>query len=133
MPSKTKQRRDEKPVKKLYQLVALKKGDLVMVIAGGHEKKRPNKGKIGKILRFTGTQGDRVVVEGINMITRHVRQTRPEEKAGKIQREGSIHISNVMFYAEKIKQPVRLKTKLLSDGKKVRGYSDPTTKEFVQI
>ena len=133
MPSKTKQRKEQKPVKKLYQLAALKKGDLVMVIAGGHSTKRPNKGKVGKILRFAGAEGDRVVVEGINMVTRHLRQTRPEDKAGKVQREGSIHISNVMFYAEKIKQPVRLKTKVLSDGKKVRGYNDPSTKEFVQI
>lgn len=133
MPSKTLHRKNEKPTKKLYQLVALKKGDQVMVIAGGHDKKRPNKGKIGKILRFAGTNGDRVVVEGVNFVTRHVRATRPEDKAGKIQREGSIHISNVMFYAEKIKQPVRLKSKLLADGKKVRGYLDPKTKEFVQV
>jgi ribosomal protein L24 len=47
--------------------------------------------------------------------------------------EGGMHISNVLFYVEKLKKPVRLKHKILEDGKKVRGYIDPTSKSFVQI
>ena len=110
---------------------ALKKGDTVMVISGGNKKKRPNKGKVGKILRFVGVE--RVVVEGVNLITKHQRQTAPGKPYGKLQKEGSIHISNVMFYAEKLKKPVRIKHSVLDDGKKVRGFTNPETKKFEQI
>lgn len=111
----------------------LKKGDTVMVIAGGHKIKRPNKGKIGKILGFTGKKGDRVLVEGLNIVKRHQKQTYPGKPHGIIQKEAGIHISNVMYYVEKLKKPVRIKRSVLADGKKVRGYLDPATKEFVQI
>ena len=112
---------------------ALKKGDLVMVIAGGHKKKRLNVGKLGKIREFTGKNKDRVIVEGLNFVTRHQKQLGPNKPAGKVPKEASIHISNVMFYAEKIKKPVRLKHSVLADGKKVRGYTNPENKEFTQI
>ena len=108
-------------------------GDTVMVIAGGNKHKRPNKGQVGKILRFAGKKKDRVVVEGVNMITRHQRQTTPDSPSGKIQKEGSVHLSNVMYYVEKIEQPVRLRVNVLDDGRKVRGYLDPKSNEFVQI
>lgn len=111
----------------------VRKGDLVMVIAGGNKKKRPTKGKVGRVLRFAGENRDRVVVEGVNFITRHQRATGPNQPSGIVKREGSIHISNVMFYAEKISRPVRIKYSVLADGKKVRGYLDPSTKQFVQI
>ena len=112
---------------------SLKKGDMVMVIAGGHKKKRPNKGRVGKLLRFVGENEDRVIVEGVNVMIRHQRATGPNKPSGKISREMSIHISNVMYDADKAKKPVRLKSSTLGDGKKVRGYTDPKTKEFVQI
>ncbi len=107
---------------------ALKKGDLVMVISGGNKTKRPNKGQVGKILRFVGTE--RVVVEGVNMITRHYRQRGPNQPAGKERKEASIHVSNVMFYVEKLKKPVRVKHMTLEDGRRVRGYINPETKKF---
>ena len=112
---------------------SLKKGDTVMVIAGGCEGKRDNKGKIGKILRFVGDDSERVVVEGVNFIARHQRARGPGQEAGKVVREGSIHISNVMYYVETLKKPVRLKHRVLKDGKKVRGYLVPESKEFVQV
>ncbi len=112
---------------------ALKKGDSVMVISGGNKTKRLNKGKIGKIRSFVGKDKDRVIVEGLNFVTRHQKQTGPDKPAGKIPKEASIHISNVMFYAEKIKKPVRLKHSVLADGKKVRGFINPENKEFTQI
>ena len=111
--------------------ISLKKGDLVMVIAGGHKTKRPNKGKVGKILRFVGAE--RVIVEGINIVTRHQRQGAPNQPSGKIQKEAAIHVSNVMYYAEKIKRPVRIMHKVLADGKKVRGFKNPETKKFEEI
>jgi len=112
---------------------SIRRGDTVMIIAGGNSKnsKRTLKGQTGKVLRFVGT--DRVVVEGLNMVTRHQRATGPDKPAGKIQKEAPIHISNVMYYAEKIKRPVRIKHNVRADGKKVRGYIDSKTKQFEQI
>jgi large subunit ribosomal protein L24 len=112
---------------------SLKKGDVVMVISGGNRHKRPIQGRVGRILSFAGERRDRVVVEGLNLFTRHKKQSAPGKSSGKIQKEGSIHISNVMYYVEKIKKPVRLCHRFLEDGTKVRGYVDPTSKEFVQI
>lgn len=109
---------------------SLKKGDVVMVISGGNKTKRPIKGQTGKILDI---RGDRVIVEGLNIITRHKRASQPGQPSGKIESEGSIHISNVMYYAEKAKAPVRIVHKKLEDGRKVRGYNDPKKGEFVQI
>jgi len=110
----------------------LRKGDLVMVIAGGHKIKRPNKGQVGKILAFVGDAKDRAIVEGLNMLTKHLKQTAPGKPSGKIKKEAGIHISNLMFYVEKLKKPVRLKVGTLQDGKKVRGYKDESG-QFVQI
>lgn len=114
-------------------VTCLKKGDTVMVIAGGNKKKgKVLKGQIGKILKFVPSR-HRVVVEGLNMIVRHKRATRPGESSGQIRKEGSVHISNVMFYAEELKKPVRIRFKQLDGGKKVRGYTNPKTKAFEQI
>lgn len=110
----------------------LKKGDTVMVIAGGNSKTRPLKGQVGKILRFSD-DGERVVVEGLNIVTKYKKPTSMRQQGGRVQVEAPVSISNVMFYAEKAKKPVRIKTKTLEDGKKVRGYTDPSSKEFVQI
>ncbi len=109
----------------------IKKGDTVMVIAGGNGTTRANKGKTGKVLKFMGA--NRVIVEGLNMMTKHQRAQGPDKPAGKIQREASLHVSNVMFYVEKLKRPVRLKSKILADGKKVRGYLNPESKAFEEI
>lgn len=110
---------------------SIRRGDTVMVIAGGNSKKRVLKGQIGKVLRFVGA--DRVVIEGLNLVTDHQRATGPDKPGGQIKREAPLHVSNVMFYAEKIKRPVRLKHKTLADGKKVRGYIDTKTKQFEQV
>ena len=50
-----------------------------------------------------------------------------------LEKEGSIHISNVMYYREELKRPVRIKIKMLDDGRKVRGFVNPQTKAFEQI
>lgn len=106
-------------------------GDLVMVIAGGSGDKRANKGKVGKVLRFVGEE--RVVVEGLNFIAKHVRPSQPGKPSGKVVVEGSIHLSNVMYFVESLGRPVRVKHSVRSDGTKVRGYNHPETKQFVQV
>ncbi|QSX06000.1 50S ribosomal protein L24 [Sedimentibacter sp. zth1] len=91
----------------------VKKGDKVVVIAG------KDKGKIGTVL--TGIpKNNRVIVQGVNMITKHQKATRDMQQAGIIHQEGSINVSNVMLYCSKCKQGVRVEKKVLENGKKVR-------------
>lgn len=111
----------------------LRKGDKVMVISGGSGTTRKIKGEVAEIVRFVGKNRDRVVLRGLNMVTRHQRAAGPNKNAGKVVREAPIHVSNVMFYVDKIKRPVRLCSSKLADGSRVRGYRDPKSKEFVQI
>lgn len=106
-------------------------GDQVMIIAGGSGEKRANKGKVGKVLRFVGD--DRVVVEGLNFIVRHTRPSQTGKPSGKVVKEGSVHLSNVMLYVETLGRPVRVKFSVRADGTKVRGYNHPETKQFVQL
>lgn len=112
----------------------LKVGDPVMLISGGNSL-NPNKGgkgKVGKILRLLPKKG-RVVVEGVNMIKRHQKANAMNEASGIIDKEGSVSISNVMFYQEDLKRPVRLTYQRLDDGRKVRGFLHPETNKFEQI
>ena len=111
----------------------LKKGDMVMVVAGGNKKKRPIKGKVGKILSFVGEARDRVLIEGVNMVTKHQRSKGPDKPAAKVTKEAPMHISNVMYYVEILQKPVKLCTRALEDGRRVRGYKHPETDKFVQI
>lgn len=124
-----------KRTQKKIELVptSLKKGDSVMVIAGGNKNKRAIKGQVAKIKAIVGDRNDRVVLEGLNLFTKHKKAAAPGQEGGKIQVERPVHISNVMYYVEKLKRPVRLVKSTLADGKRVRGYKDPTTKQFVQI
>ncbi|MCB0310040.1 MAG: 50S ribosomal protein L24 [Bdellovibrionales bacterium] len=131
MPSARKYRKNPRSSRKIVS--DLRQGDIVMAVAGGSRGKRQLKGQTGKILRFLGGDRSRAIVEGLNIMTRHQRQTQPGKPTGKIQREAPIHVSNLMYYVEKLKQPVRIKHTVLADGKKVRGYQDPKSNEFVQI
>ena len=90
----------------------LKKGDTVKVIAG------KEKGKTGKILS-TIPDRKRVIVEKINLIKRH-KKADAKGKGGIVEKEGSIHISNVMYLCNKCGTGVRVGYKIMEDGKKVR-------------
>jgi len=110
----------------------LKKGDKVKVISGG-SKKVPIKGRIGKILSFVESgQRLKVIVDGVNVRVKTIKPLRPGESARLVRKEMPIDISNVMYYAETLGKPVRLRYKIV-DSKKIRGYIDPNTKEFVQV
>ncbi len=131
-PRKLKQRKAKEAEKKVLK-TSLKKNDPVMVISGGNEKSgRVLKGQTGKILKLIPGK-NRVVVEGLNMVKRHKRARTNTEAAGIIEKEASIHISNVMYYVEDIKKPVRISSRKLDDGRKVRGYTHPESKKFEQI
>ena len=91
----------------------VRKGDTVVVVAG------KERGKKGKVLRVIPEKG-RVVVERINMIKKHQRPTQKVRQGGIIEREGSIHLSNVMLVDPGSDKPTRVGMRALSDGKKVR-------------
>lgn len=93
--------------------VHVKKGDTVVVIAG------KDKGKKGKVLKVIPSE-NRVIVEGVNMITKHVKPSPRMQQGGIIHQEGKIHASNVMYYCSKDKMGVRTGVKFLEDGTKVR-------------
>lgn len=123
----------KKKRKKLLCNTNLKVGDTVMVISGGSSGKRDIKGQTGSITGFTGKKKDRVVVDGLNIMTKHKKQTTSANKSEIVKVEGSMHISNVMYYSDKAKKPVRISVSKDKDGKNVRGYKDPKTNEFVEI
>ncbi len=91
----------------------VKKDDTVIVISG------KDKGKTGKVVQ-TLPKKDRVIVEGINTITKHVKQTRENQQSGIYKQEGTIHASNVLLYCPKCKTGVRTSKKVLADNTKVR-------------
>ena len=83
----------------------VRKGDLVVVISGAY------KGKRGKILRIVG---DRVIVEKVAMIKRHQKPTQKSPQGGIIDKEGTIHISNVALFDDKLGRGTR--TRITQDG-----------------
>jgi len=91
----------------------LKVGDLVQVISG---KERGKQGRVTKILR----DEEKVVVEGINMVTRHQRPTPRNQEGGKITKEAPIYASKVMLIDPATGKPTRVKSRVGEDGKKVR-------------
>ena len=91
----------------------IKKDDFVRIIAGR------DRGKQGKVLQVYPKDG-RLRVERIHMIKRHTRPTQQMQQGGIIEREGTIHISNVMLLCTRCNRGVRVGHQVLDDGKKVR-------------
>jgi large subunit ribosomal protein L24 len=83
----------------------LKVGDLVQVITG------KDKGKQGKVTKII-TDSDRVVVEGINTVTRNQKPTPRNQQGGQIKKDAPIHVSNVMPIDPTTGKPTRVKVKL---------------------
>src|SRR2546423_8351667 len=90
----------------------IKSGDQVIVITGA------DKGKVGKVLRVLPHK-DRVVVEGINRVWKHVRPSQRNPQGGRIQKDASIHASNVMPVDPSTGKGTRVKTEV-RDGRKIR-------------
>jgi len=91
----------------------LKVGDLVQVITG------KDKGKTGKVQKLLWDD-ERVIVEGLNMVTRHQKPSQKNQQGGKITKEASIHLSNVMPVDPTTNKPTRVKSKSIEGGKKTR-------------
>ena len=93
--------------------IHVKTGDQVVVISGKDASAQ------GKVLSVEGKSG-RVVVEKVNMISRHTKPTQANPQGGIIRKEAPIDSSNVMLYCPKCNKGVRVKKQLLADGKKIR-------------
>lgn len=90
----------------------VKKGDKVMVISG------KDKGKTGVILTAFPKK-DRVLVEGVNIVKKHVKPNQLNPQGGIVSQEAAIHVSNVMLIDPKSGEPTRVGY-TMEDGKKVR-------------
>jgi len=91
-------------------MAKIRKGDLVQVISGPTQKRGGDRGKQGRVIGIDASK-DRVIVEGVNFITKHVRvgQTQRGTKTGGIETmEAPIHISNVALVDPDTKQPARV-------------------------
>jgi large subunit ribosomal protein L24 len=99
--------------KTTHPFAHIRKDDFVQVITG------KDKGRRGKVLRVHTGEG-RLVVEKVHMIKRHTRPSRLTQQGGIIEREGKIHMSNVMVVCTRCDRAVRVGKKILENGKKVR-------------
>ena len=90
----------------------LRVGDTVQVVAGS------DKGKTGEIIQIHRKE-DRDIVEGINMVTKHIKPSQADPEGGIVTREAPIHVSNVAYYDSKAKEPVKVGYKI-EDGQKIR-------------
>ena len=91
----------------------LRVGDTVQVIAGS------DKGKTGEIIQILRKE-DRVIVEGVNMVTKHIKPSQADPEGGIVTREAPIHVSNVAYYDSKAKQAVKIGYAFDEDGKTAR-------------
>jgi len=101
----------------------VKTGDTVLVISGNE------KGKKGKILKML-TDKQRAIVEGLNIVKKHIKPSAQNPQGGIVEKEAGIHISNLMLIDPKTGEPTRTGRKLNEKGKLQR-YSKKT-KEFIQ-
>lgn len=90
----------------------IRKGDTVAIIAGD------DKGRRGKVLRLV-PEKNRVVVEGVNLVFKHLRKSQENPNGGRIRREAALHISNVMPIDPESNEPTRVSAKVV-DGNRVR-------------
>ncbi len=91
----------------------IRKNDEVLVMLGR------DRGKKGKVL-IALHERDRLIVEGVNMIKRHMKPTAAVRQAGIVEKEAPIHISDVKLICKKCNQPARVGYRFLEGGSKVR-------------
>ncbi len=92
---------------------AIKKSDLVMVIAGRE------RGKTGKVLRVLPDTG-KATVERLNMVKRHSKPRGAASPGGIVEKEAPLDISNLMFFCERCNAPVRVGYRIAADKSKTR-------------
>ena len=90
----------------------IRKGDVVAVVAGD------DKGKRGRVLRVL-PEANRVVIEGINFVHKHLRKSQQNPQGGRVKREAAVHVSNVMPIDPSTDKPTRVSSAEV-DGRRVR-------------
>ena len=90
----------------------IRKGDKVVVLSG------KDKGRSGEVIKVMPVE-ERALVRGVNMVTRHQRQT-AQQDGGLIRKEAPIHLSNIAVADPDSGKPTRIGFKTLEDGRKVR-------------
>ena len=90
----------------------VRKGDMVAVISGD------DRGKRGRVLRVLPDK-NRVIVEGVNMVYKHLRRSQQNPQGGRVRREAAIHASNVMPIDPEENRPVRVGVRV-EGGRRVR-------------
>ena len=103
----------------------IKLDDMVEVIAGD------DKGVRGKVLRVDH-EANKVVVEGVNRVYKHVRKSQKNPQGGRLSKEMPVHISNVMLVDDKAGGPTRVGARFLPDGSKER-YSKKSGASLGQV
>ena len=98
----------------------IKQGDMVKIISGSYNGKE---GRVLKVIKST----NRLIVEGINMLKKHMRPDQDNPQGSIVEKEGSIHISNEQLMSNG--KNTRVGYKILDDGKKIR-FSKKTGKNI---
>jgi large subunit ribosomal protein L24 len=95
----------------------IRKGDTVMVVRG----KKENKGKVGKVIKVI-REKNRVVVEGVNIVKKHLKPIEGVREGGIVEMEAPIHLSNVMLVCPNCKKPTRVGFRIVKEEKVIRKY-----------
>ena len=91
----------------------IRKNDIVKVITG------EERGKTGKVLSIDTSSG-RALVEGVNFIWKHLRRSQQHPHGARIQKEASLHLSNLRIVCQSCNKPTRAVSKKLEDGDRAR-------------
>ncbi len=94
-------------------MIKIRKNDTVNVLAGR------DRGKTGRVLRVLPRRMA-ALVEGVNYVKKHTRQTRQDKQGGIIQKESTIHLSNLALYCKTCKKKTKIGINVLADGSKIR-------------
>lgn len=94
----------------------IKTGDTVVILTGDKNKDR---GKTGKVLEVSPKEG-KVIVEGLNMVSKHVKPKKAGDPSGIVKAESAIYACKVQVICPKCKKPTRIGHKIYADGKKDR-------------
>ena len=107
--------------------VKIHKNDNIVVITGN------DRGKTGKVLKVFPKKS-RLIIEGVNIRKRHTKPTQTNPQGGIIEKEASIHISNIMLLDPKSNEPTRIGTQIILDektGKKKRARVSKISGEMI--
>jgi large subunit ribosomal protein L24 len=96
--------------KEPHPLSRIRKNDTVMVIAG------KERGKTGKVLRILGEK-NRIIIERLNVVKRHQKPRGMQQPGGVVEKEASIHLSNVMIMCDRCNAPARIGHKREGENK----------------